>query len=417
MKINSKLKSYIEKNILPLYDNNFIGDGRDRVDYVIKRSQEIIEENKLDVDNNILYTVISYHDIRKSSEEKEHEIISAEIMDNDEFLKTFFSKEDRTVIKEAIEDQRASLKTEPRNIYGKILSSASRNSSVEQCLERSYCYGKKKNPNATDDEIFEGAYEALLKKFGKNGYAKFYFKDSTYEKFLEDIRKLLSDKNTFIKKQREYIETMKINKELKKYIEENVFPVYEKNDFGHSLDHIKYVIERSLKFAKEVENINYDMVYAIAAYHDIGHHIDAKNHEKVSAEMLLADNNLKKFFSDEEIKIMSEAVHDHRASMDGEPRSIYGKIVSSADRNTSIDIPLIRTYSYRVEHNPEYSLDEIIEESREHLINKYGKKGYAAEKMYFEDLDYKKFLEDIVLLTQDKEKFRERFLAVNNINM
>ena len=126
-------------------------------------------------------------------------------MFNDEFLKSFFSHEQRLLIKEAIEDQRASATQEPRSIYGKILSSASRNSSVEQCLKRSYYYGKKKNLNATDEEIFEESYKALLNKFGENGYAKFYFKDSTYEKFLLDIRKLLSNKENFINRQKEYI--------------------------------------------------------------------------------------------------------------------------------------------------------------------------------------------------------------------
>ena len=130
---------------------------------------------------------------------------------------------------------------------------------------------------------------------------------------------------------------MVINKKLKKYLEENIFPSYKKNDLGHNLDHILYVINRSLKFAKEVDNINYDMVYTVAAYHDIGHYIDAKNHEKISAEMLLADEELKNFFTDEEIKIMSDAVYDHRASLESEPRSIYGKIVSSADRNNTIE--------------------------------------------------------------------------------
>ena len=209
---------------------------------------------------------------------------------------------------------------------------------------------------------------------------------------------------------------MQINNDLQQYIEENIFPSYKKNDLGHNLDHIKYVINRSLNFAKEANNINYDMVYTIAAYHDIGHYIDAKNHEKVSAEMLLADKNLRKFFTEDEIKIMSEAVYDHRASLEGEPRSIYGKIVSSADRNTLIDIPLKRTYAYRVEHNPNDTLDEIIEESRQHIINKFGKKGYATEKMYFEDLDYKNFLEDISVLAENKENFRKRFMEVNGLN-
>lgn len=32
---------------------------------------------------------------------------------------------------------------------------------------------------------------------------------------------------------------MKINKDLKKYIENNVFPLYEENEVGHGIGHIK----------------------------------------------------------------------------------------------------------------------------------------------------------------------------------
>ena len=198
---------------------------------------------------------------------------------------------------------------------------------------------------------------------------------------------------------------MKINQEIKKYIENTIFPSYKKNDLGHNLDHIRYVIDRSLKFASNQDDINYDMVYVIAAYH-----------EKVSADMLLEDINLRKFFTEDEIQTMAEAIYDHRASLEGEPRSIYGKIVSSADRNTLVEVPLKRTYAYRVEHNPTDTLDEIIEESRQHIINKFGKKGYAAEKMYFEDLDYKKFLEEISVLAEDEVEFKRRFMEVNGLN-
>lgn len=206
-----------------------------------------------------------------------------------------------------------------------------------------------------------------------------------------------------------------IREELKKYIEENIFTSYDKNEDGHKLDHIMYVIDRSFMFASRVPDVNLEMVYVIAAYHDIGHYIDAENHEKVSGEMLLKDKNLRRFFTDEEIKIMSEAVCDHRASSKNEPRSIYGKIVSSADRNVLVEIPLKRTYSYRKEQSPNSTLDEIIKESRQHLLDKFGKKGYATTKMYFEDDDYKKFLEDITVLASNEEEFKRRFLEVNGL--
>lgn len=41
--------------------------------------------------------------------------------------------------------------------------------------------------------------------------------------------------------------------------------------------------------------------------------------------------------------------------------------------------------------------------------------GYATTKMYFEDGDYKKFLEEISELAADKERFKKRFLEVNGL--
>ena len=129
-------------------------------------------------------------------------------------LKQFFTDEERLIIKEAIEDHRASAKDDPRTIYGKIVSSADRNNTVEACLRRTYTYGKKLDPNATDEDLFLRAYDVLLKKFGEDGYAKFYFKDSVYEKFLVDLRELLSDKENYIETQREYIKKLKKEKKL-----------------------------------------------------------------------------------------------------------------------------------------------------------------------------------------------------------
>ena len=207
-----------------------------------------------------------------------------------------------------------------------------------------------------------------------------------------------------------------IDLELKKYIEENIFPKYSKNDLGHALDHIKYVVNRSLKFAQSINDININMVYVIAAYHDIGHYIDKEKHEEISGLMLSQDENLKKWFNDEEIKIIMEAVIDHRASLEYEPRSIYGKIISSADRNTSVESILVRCYLYRLKHTNVNNLDNIIKESQKHIIDKFGINGYARKKMYFKDDAYQKYLEDITNLANDDKLFAEEFKRVNKIN-
>lgn len=54
----------------------------------------------------------------------------------------------------------------------------------------------------------------LQNKFGEDGYAKFYFKDSKYEKFLKELRDLLKDKDKYISIQREYIKKLKREKKI-----------------------------------------------------------------------------------------------------------------------------------------------------------------------------------------------------------
>ena len=213
-KINEELKKYIEENIFPEYSKNEPAHALGHIKYVIDRSFELINENHLDVNPNIVYTVAAYHDIGHHINSKTHEIISADMMFKDESLKKFFNDEERQIIKEAIEDHRASAKDDPRSIYGRIVSSADRNNTVEACLRRTYTHGKKLDSNATDEELFLRAYDVLQNKFGKNGYAKFYFKDSQYEKFLKELRELLKDKGKYISTQREYIKKLKKEKKL-----------------------------------------------------------------------------------------------------------------------------------------------------------------------------------------------------------
>ena len=190
MKINKNLKNYIENNVLSEYAKNESGHGIEHIKYVINRSFELVEENNLDVNYDMVYTIAAYHDIGHHIDSKNHEKISADMMFKDKNLEKYFSNEELIVIKEAIEDHRASSKKDPRSIYGKIVSSADRNNTIEDCLRRTYTYGKKLNPNATDEELFFRAYDVLVDKFGEEGYAKFYFKDKQYEQFLKDLRKL-----------------------------------------------------------------------------------------------------------------------------------------------------------------------------------------------------------------------------------
>lgn len=112
-----------------------------------------------------------------------------------------------------------------------------------------------------------------------------------------------------------------MNKELERYIEREIIPRYEDFDAAHRTDHVRTVIAQSLELAAHYD-ADADMVYTVAAYHDTGlangrerHHIDA-------GRILAADTELRRWFSEEQIAVMRDAVEDHRASSDGEPRTI-----------------------------------------------------------------------------------------------
>ena len=204
-----------------------------------------------------------------------------------------------------------------------------------------------------------------------------------------------------------------MNKQLVDYAEKTIFPKYADGS-GHSLGHIKYVIERSLKFAKEVPNANVDMCYVIAAYHDIGRLIDDDYHEKISAAYVRIDEKLKEFFTDDEINTIAEAIEDHRASSKHEPRSIYGKIVSSADRNTSVDEMIKRSVEAHAYWSQDEDFEKVIDEARKHMRKKYGKNGYALKKMYFDDPDFGAFCEEVDEVTKDFETFKARYKKLKN---
>lgn len=208
-------------------------------------------------------------------------------------------------------------------------------------------------------------------------------------------------------------EIVKINKELQQYIESNILPLYVKNEKGHGLEHIHYVMRRSLEFAKQIPNLNWNIIYTTVAYHDIAHHIDKDNHEKLSALIFYENISLKIFFTDEERIVIKEAIEDHRASSKKVPRSIYGKILSTADRSTSVDEFFKRTYSYTKKHFPDYNEEQIINRAYQHTQEKYGNNGYA--KSYLEDIEYQNFKKDIEYLLKDKTTFKKRYLKVNHL--
>ena len=147
------------------------------------------------------------------------------------------------------------------------------------------------------------------------------------------------------------------------------------------------------------------MVYTVAAYHDIGLCEGRELHHIVSAQMLRADKRLKEWFTDEQICIMAEAVEDHRASNQNEPRSIYGKIIAEADRIIDPTTTLLRTIQYGLSHYPQLNQKEQYIRFRKHLLEKYAEGGYM--KLWLQSKRNVEGLNNLRKIIKDKESMRK----------
>ena len=198
---------------------------------------------------------------------------------------------------------------------------------------------------------------------------------------------------------------MKIT-EIKRYVEENILPEYDNFDKGHDISHAKKVIDDSLVIAKDFD-VCTDMVYVIAAYHDLGLRLGRENHEKNSGGILLGDKELERWFSLQEIIIMKEAVEDHRASNDYEPRTIYGKIVAEADRDIVYNTILTRTIQYSIKNCPDFNHEQHFDRCLNHITSKYGENGYL--KLWLETEKNLAGLREIREALKNEKQFRTDF--------
>lgn len=194
---------------------------------------------------------------------------------------------------------------------------------------------------------------------------------------------------------------------LKEYAERVLLPRYDGFDAAHRRDHIERVMAQSMELAGYYPELNRDMVYAIAVYHDLGICEGRERHHLVSGEIVRADKELARWFSPEEIETMAEAVEDHRASAKSDPRSLYGRIVAEADRDIEPVGIVRRTVQYGLEHYPTLSREGHWQRTLQHLEEKYAPGGYL--KLYIPESRNAAQMKRLHALIADRERLREVF--------
>ena len=194
--------------------------------------------------------------------------------------------------------------------------------------------------------------------------------------------------------------------DLMEFIESQILPQYAEFDKAHNMEHVTRVIRRSLELAQRT-GADIDMAYTIAAYHDIGMSGPRAVHHITGGRILAQDARLKRWFSAEQLKIMKEAIEDHRASASRAPRSLYGKIVAEADRDIIPEQVFRRTVQYGLSNYPELNMEQHWNRFREHMDQKYSSHGYI--RLWIPGSPNEEKLKELRNIIADSEALRQAF--------
>lgn len=197
-----------------------------------------------------------------------------------------------------------------------------------------------------------------------------------------------------------------VSLEIMEFVERQILPRYNAFGESHGLRHVTRVIKNSLRLA-DVTGADIDMVYVIAAYHDLGMEGPRAIHHLTSGKILMADARLKKWFNADQLKVMKEAVEDHRASSSRQPRSIYGKIVAEADRDIDVHEIFLRAIQYGKENDPDKTVEEHWDRFAQHMDEKYSNNGYI--KLWIPNSPNEKALKELRNIIEDKKLLRKAF--------
>lgn len=197
-----------------------------------------------------------------------------------------------------------------------------------------------------------------------------------------------------------------VSLDLMEFIEKHILPRYAEFDKAHNMEHVTSVVRRSLDIARKL-GADLDMAYTVAAYHDLGLSGPRAVHHITSGKILIADARLKRWFSQDKLKIMKEAVEDHRASASHAPRSIYGKIVAEADRDLEPDRVFRRTIQFGLSNYAELDREGQWKRFCQHMENKYSHNGYI--KLWIPGSPNEANLKKIRELIEDKTRLKEVF--------
>lgn len=191
--VNLEIMQFVEQQILPRYTAFGKSHGLTHVQHVINNSLELARS--LGVDVNMSYVIAAYHDLGMAGPRAIHHLTGGKILATDARLRKWFSPQQIVIMKEAVEDHRASTSHTPRSIYGKIVADADRDLNPETVFTRCIEYGFEHYPELDKEEQWQRFCQHMEDKYSVHGYVRLWIPGSANEKRLKRVRDIIDNKS------------------------------------------------------------------------------------------------------------------------------------------------------------------------------------------------------------------------------
>ena len=191
--VNLEIMQFVEQQILPRYTAFGKSHGLTHVQHVINNSLELARS--LGVDVNMSYVIAAYHDLGMAGPRAIHHLTGGKILATDARLRKWFSPQQIIIMKEAVEDHRASTSHTPRSIYGKIVADADRYLDPETVFTRCIEYGFEHYPELDKEEQWQRFCQHMEDKYSVHGYVRLWIPGSANEKRLKRVRDIIDNKS------------------------------------------------------------------------------------------------------------------------------------------------------------------------------------------------------------------------------
>lgn len=201
------LETYIYEEIVPQYSLFDSAHREDHATTVINQAMmlmegrdawiashpESAEEWTGEINRNVLLAAAACHDLGLVNGRERHHLDSGTIIRYDLRLREWFSEEEIELIAQAAEDHRASGKSEPRSIYGKLVAEADRVIDGKTIIRRTIQFGLNNYPQLDRQGHLERAVGHLREKYGRGGYLKLWIPWSDNAVRLDALQNLIAD--------------------------------------------------------------------------------------------------------------------------------------------------------------------------------------------------------------------------------